>query len=547
MTLLDLALQYSKKGFNVIPVSQNKKPIIKWQKYQSERSTEAEIRSWWKEHPKANIGLVTGEISGIAVIDVDSDKGKEAIQEYIPDSCIMPVSQTPSGGWHYYFKCPDSKLTNNARVIKDCDLRANGGYIIAPPSKNGTGKEYKWLDGLSIFEVETPALPLSYLHYINNNSFYIHRSNNSQVLHSVTSVTNRDKILQLGNRDNDLFHIANCLIKGGMREDFAIQVLEILAQSCFPPFPEKEIHTKIQSALNRNLSKTGTVASEIESWISVTSGDFSVTQCYQVLHLVTKEEKTAARQAIYRLKEAGEIEPTGSKMGHYRKIDKSFEPLQGFTEDVLAPIDIKLPLKLDMYAKIFQSNIVIIAGEKSTGKTGFCLNFTQLNFDSPYPIRYISSEFSGGELYERLEPMGLDPEKWIKRIEFNRFRGEPQDAILPDGINIVDYLEVKDGEFPKVGHNIDKIYDKLEKGMAIICLQKNQGTDLARGGGMTLDKSRLYISLTRQRTDKGLKNYANIVDCKNRQMKEINPNGFFSEYKLGGGYFFKQVTDWRPK
>ena len=165
---LQAALTYTEKfGFSVIPIRPDKKPYIKWEEYQKKRTIPEEIRAWWNKWPGAMIGIVTGRISGIVVIDIDTEEGREAIQDYIPDSLIIPTATTPKGGQHLYFKCPENPPGNNARTIPGCDLRAEGGYIIAPPSMNGATKCYEWLPGLSIEEVELPALPDAYLSYLN--------------------------------------------------------------------------------------------------------------------------------------------------------------------------------------------------------------------------------------------------------------------------------------------------------------------------------------------------------------------------------------------
>lgn len=142
--LLDEALCYrTKLDFSVIPATKDKKPLLKWEEFQSRKATENEIREWWKKWPDANVGIVTGTISNLAVVDIDTEEGRQAIKQYIPDDLQTPRANTPKGGQHIYFRCPDDKLSNNARVIPGCDLRANGGYVIAPPSQNGTGKTTK--------------------------------------------------------------------------------------------------------------------------------------------------------------------------------------------------------------------------------------------------------------------------------------------------------------------------------------------------------------------------------------------------------------------
>ena len=103
--LLESALQYIKHGLSVIPLKGEfyangetekdryddaKKALVKWQRFQKELPSEDQIKAWWGKWPNANIGIVTGVVSGLAVIDIDeSDKAKEALQDLIPDSLMM--------------------------------------------------------------------------------------------------------------------------------------------------------------------------------------------------------------------------------------------------------------------------------------------------------------------------------------------------------------------------------------------------------------------------------------------------------------------------
>ncbi len=280
--LLDTALQYREFSYSVIPVGKDKKPLIQWQRYQKEQASEEQIKRWWKQWPDANIAIITGDSSGIAVIDIDTEEGKLAIQEYIPDSLVMPVANTPSGGQHLYFKCPDEKLSNNTRAVIGCDLRANGGYVVAPPSINGTGKAYAWQEGLSFNQIALPELPEAYLSFIkknavyNNNSFsFIERddtpgANNCRQESSLSPEV--VKYFSHGSRDETLFHIANALIKGNCNQQIAYKTLEIIAKNCTPPFAEKDIPVKLQSALKRSASRITNLSQEIREYILSSSG-----------------------------------------------------------------------------------------------------------------------------------------------------------------------------------------------------------------------------------------------------------------------------------
>ncbi len=140
--LLKAALDYRAVGLSMIPVNHDKKPFIPWKKYQTEKADDRQLREWWQNWPDAMIGIVTGDISGILVIDVDTLEGHNLLEKLLPDTLITPIARTPSGGWHYYFKYRPG-LVNKARVIEGCDVRTDGGYIVAPPSRNKKGV-YLW-------------------------------------------------------------------------------------------------------------------------------------------------------------------------------------------------------------------------------------------------------------------------------------------------------------------------------------------------------------------------------------------------------------------
>ncbi len=214
-----------------------------------------------------------------------------------------------------FYLCPDEKLSNNARLVPGCDLRANGGYIVTSPSDNGAGKSYAFLKGLSPFEIDRPALPQAYLSFIKNVCI-------KESICIKENVTDFVTLFQKGRRDNDLFHIANQLAKAKTPENEIRQVIEILAKNCTPPFPEEEINIKIESALKRIEKREFCVTELVERYVSATDGDFSVTDTVNALQVVTSGTKRdTIRRVLKRLKDQGEIVKSGRKDGVYRRID----------------------------------------------------------------------------------------------------------------------------------------------------------------------------------------------------------------------------------
>ena len=146
----DAALWYAKNGYSVIPLKpQGKKPLIDWAPYRQKKATKKEIISWWQKWPQANIGIVTGAVSGILVLDIDGWEGEQTIR-YKGLFCPATMkSRTGGGGWHYIYRHPGFECKNYARqagetLLRGLDFLGDGDYIVVPPSIHRSGNRYKW-------------------------------------------------------------------------------------------------------------------------------------------------------------------------------------------------------------------------------------------------------------------------------------------------------------------------------------------------------------------------------------------------------------------
>jgi len=142
---LEWAGWYLGQGLSVIPLKpKSKEPLIDWKNFQSRKTIPEEARNWWTQWPNANIGIVTGSISGILVMDVDGAEGIETLRQLaVPSTWIAQTGK----GYHYYFKHPGGQISNRIRLLPDIDLKADGGYVVAPPSIHSNEHYYKWLQG----------------------------------------------------------------------------------------------------------------------------------------------------------------------------------------------------------------------------------------------------------------------------------------------------------------------------------------------------------------------------------------------------------------
>lgn len=157
------ALAYAARGWPVFPLSPGSKVPFKGSDGFKSATTDLEqVRSWWTEHPDANIGFAAGSVAEI--LDVDGIEGADALEEWagasvlgekaIPDG---PRSITGGGGIHYYVRPFAGR--NRAGMLPSVDFRGDSkGYSILPPSV--TDDQYRWIVSPDEADIPEPSEPL---------------------------------------------------------------------------------------------------------------------------------------------------------------------------------------------------------------------------------------------------------------------------------------------------------------------------------------------------------------------------------------------------
>jgi hypothetical protein len=338
------------------------------------------------------------------------------------------------------------------------------------------------------------------------------------------------------------------LVKADAQPEYIIEIVKKLYDHDKIKYTLKDLTEKVYESLNlykgQTLKGRISLQAEVLEFVTlVTHFSFSLQDCYTSLHLQSKNEKAACRMAIKRLVELGEIEPTGTKQGVYHKVDKRAEVID-FINAQGEMLDIKWPFGIEKLCGIMPKNIVVVTGSPDTGKTAFLLDFIRKNM-MKHKCNYFSSEMGALELKSRLEKF---PQLPLTGWNFKPMERSSNfsDVIRPDEINVIDFLEIHQ-DFYLIGQWIKDIFDKLNKGIAVIAIQKNtgKGVDIARGGVGSLEKPRLYITLSNN------PHTLKIVKAKNWANDMVNPNGMYLRYKIVGGCQFKreknangQECDW---
>lgn len=148
--MLDAALAYARRGLPIFPVSRSKVPLVS-HGFKDASADEAQVREWWGRWPDANIGMPTGERTGLLVVDVDRKSGGLVSLERLMEAngvenITTPHVETGGGGLHFYFKA-DARFGQHSgepnSEVAGIDYRGATGYVVVPPSQHLSGKRYE--------------------------------------------------------------------------------------------------------------------------------------------------------------------------------------------------------------------------------------------------------------------------------------------------------------------------------------------------------------------------------------------------------------------
>lgn len=226
------AATYHRRGWCPIPVKdRSKEPnIAELAPYLSRPATKEELGSWsWP-----GVGIVTGRLSGVLVLDVDGPEGEAELKKH--GHPVTPMVRTGGGGLHLYFRCPDEGVRTGIRVAPGLDVKAAGGYVVAPPSVGPTGEAYEWIVGPDEAE---PADPPEWLMRI------IERPRRAK---SAGAVGDR---IPSGKRNQELTSIAGSMRRRGLGEEEILAALMVTNEGrCEPPLEDEEVR-KIAASVGR--------------------------------------------------------------------------------------------------------------------------------------------------------------------------------------------------------------------------------------------------------------------------------------------------------
>jgi putative DNA primase/helicase len=226
------AVEYRRRGWSPIPIKERSKEpnLLELRPYLTRRATKEELDTWrW-----TGVGIVTGGISGVLVLDVDGPEGEAELQKH--GHPVTPMVRTARGGLHLYFRHPEHHVRTGIRVASGLDVKASGGYVVAPPSMGPNGRAYEWIISPEEAELADPPEWLMSL---------LERERPKGPAPKV------EVRIPSGQRNNALTRLAGTMRRPGMSEAAILAaLLEENEQRCQPPLPRAEVE-KIATSIAR--------------------------------------------------------------------------------------------------------------------------------------------------------------------------------------------------------------------------------------------------------------------------------------------------------
>lgn len=238
--LKNMSKPYIQMNLKVFPLKfKDKTPLVSGG-FKSATTDPCQIERWNDTFYRCNIGIATGKVNNIFVVGVDGEKGLESLNllENKYGKLIAPTVITGKGK-HLYFQYPKNiEIKSSVRKIApSIDIRADGGYVVAPPSIHASGSQYRW-ENVNLDNLTFPQAPDWLINLLTKNN---------PIFDLVEDIKNAPE----GTRNDTLLHKSIQIQKIAKKENLNMEKVnqEITSAALSSGLPEKEIHNTLKNAI----------------------------------------------------------------------------------------------------------------------------------------------------------------------------------------------------------------------------------------------------------------------------------------------------------
>jgi len=561
--------QYHSEGLSFFPIpARSKEAAIPWKVYQERQPTEDEIIHW-KNNGTSNLAVVCGAVSGNLVVpDFDDHEKWYEYLDYTKDKLNLDMFTftrlvRTSKGIHVWLRLPQ---TIKSLKFPKLDIKAEGGYVMAPPSIHPSG---------ALYEIINPGVPIRTINSLED----IGIDTTQRPVNEQENLGRAGETIPPGTQDAWLFSracgyrakgddvdtlidklridIKRCPQAQGKRPYDDVDFKRLAESACKYPPGTMDINTHMFNTHDnaKNNSKTG----QMRDKSGTNAGQTTDKETHQKLSVsfdtVLKEAgkmskrdiagtigvqatNDSFRKLVQRRVKDGQARYYRGSSEILEWVNKEYKVLTLADYRKVANLSVKLPLDLNKKVNVPPGSVIGVAGYTSAGKTSFLMEICELNTcTQDLPVYYWFNEMSEERMLLRLDdyPLLMDQMgaqfKAVKQTDFEFY-----DVIEPDAINVIDYLDLDgdgDQQVYMIGAVIKKLQRKLGMGIVIYALQKQENKDMGYGGVFSAKLSNLYLSLdTVSQNDTSMIGKCKIVKAKD--WGGVNPVGLYCNYYTGG-------------
>lgn len=251
--LFGLSCEYVERGWSVIPLRFKRPALSSWNEFRARRPSYDELRKWFggELNGTTGIGIVTGSLSGLAVIDCDSKSDGTWWHESFPKSPL--VVQTGGGGSHHYYRIYEgTEIRNRCRVDgRRIDVRAEGGYATAPPSLHENGQHYRWEQSGDYSLADVPYFDCDWIAQRSDTQLPMSDAampNLADKIRDIRAYVRSITSISGQGGHNSCYRVACLLRDYGLSSEDALSELSLWNQTnAVPPWSEQELAHKVRS------------------------------------------------------------------------------------------------------------------------------------------------------------------------------------------------------------------------------------------------------------------------------------------------------------
>lgn len=262
-TLGEAAVWYCEHGFGIIPIAARGKKPISEHGLNDWFDDPDDARRLWAAHPDLNIGIVCGVPShGLVVLDIDEDDeagkhGLDALNDWEDVRGELPataVAITGRGGMHYLYRTDRTNIRPSTNAELAVDVRADGGYIVAPPSIHPNGTAYRWADGSAPWERGIATADGNVYDFLD----HVQRNGGMEDGSKPAASFELPAVIRHGERDDTLYRYACSLRHRGERDDVIQAMVEKANRDrCEKPLAQRDVDRIVRQACKHGAGHDG--------------------------------------------------------------------------------------------------------------------------------------------------------------------------------------------------------------------------------------------------------------------------------------------------